>query len=163
MPEFYPFCDFRRWYFIPLWQEISPIEVASTATAAFVGGSVVVAGLASLAESGSAAVGSGAFSMMTFGLEQLLLPCSRSDFPHLDEEPSSLSLHTFHLPKRWMYTLRIETKLQNEVVPSLNILSINSKYMVVRAIIKRGIRVLWLSWRFFTNNKRWRGQSATEN
>lgn len=80
MPELYTFWDFRRRYY-PLWQVISPIEVASTVGAAFVGGSIVVAGLASLVGSSGAAVGSGTFSMMTLGLEQVLFPCSTSDSP----------------------------------------------------------------------------------
>lgn len=56
----------------PAWQEISPVIVATTATTVFVGGSVVVAGLATLVGS-STAVGSGAFSMIALGLEQVHL------------------------------------------------------------------------------------------
>lgn len=48
--------------------------VATTTTTIFVGGSIVVTGLATLV-GGSGAVGSGTFSMMALGLEQVLFPC----------------------------------------------------------------------------------------
>lgn len=56
--------------------------VFSTATSAFVGGSVVVAGLAGLVGSGGTALGSGAFSMMSLGFEQVR--SFRLNFPSFD-------------------------------------------------------------------------------